>query len=79
MRDTEIFENISKKLDVIIKLLWEAGPGENTSINDGVRILRDKGFSNEEIAFILGTTKGTVGVAVSRLGLSSKKEKKNEI
>lgn len=65
MEDQKLLEQISKKLSVLIALSLVKNIEKMTSA-DGVRMLVRFGLSNQEIADVLGTTKGTVEVLKSR-------------
>jgi transcriptional regulator len=66
INQSESFENLAKRLDVIISILIKEREDEMT-ITAGVSLLKSFGLSNSEIANILGTTKRTVEVTSSRL------------
>lgn len=72
MKDQKIFEQISKKLNVLIALGLSSNNATKLKTEDGVRILIRFGLSSQEIADILDTTRGTVDVLKSRI----KKNKK---
>ena len=71
MNDRELIELVSKKLSVFIALalLPEA---EKKSTAEKVALLTRFGIPNQDVADILGTTKGTVEVLKSR---ASKRKK----
>lgn len=70
----ELLEEISSKLNCVIYLLGAEIFKEGTQ-KDHVKRLKKRGFSNNEIALMLGTTPGTVSVATAP-SQSKKKPKK---
>ncbi len=72
MKEQEILENLSKKLSALLALNFVKEPEKMTS-EQGVKLLMRFGLSNQEMADILGTTKGTVEVLKSRISKTSKK------
>jgi len=71
MSDHELLKQISNKLSALLALSFVEDVEELTA-TDGVGILMRFGLSNQEIADILGTTKGTVEVAKSRVSRKKK-------
>ncbi len=72
MKEQEILlDQISKKLSVLIALMLMKDV-KNLTTADGVKVLVRFGLSNQEIANILGTTKGTIEVVKSRANKSKK-------
>lgn len=65
MKEQELLEQISKKLGALIALSFMRDIEKMTNA-DGVKLLVRFGLSNQDIADILGTTKGTVEVLKSR-------------
>jgi DNA-binding CsgD family transcriptional regulator len=65
MKNGDISESISKKMSVLIALALLPDVQKMSSA-EKVAILMRFGISNQEIADILGTTKGTVEVLKSR-------------
>lgn len=67
MKEQEtLLEQISKKLSVLIALALTKDASSLTTA-DNVKALVRFGLSNQEIADILGTTKGTIEVVKSRV------------
>jgi len=73
MKDQELPEQISKKLSALIALSFIEDVQKMTN-EKGVGVLGRFGLRNQDIADILGTTKGTVEVLKSRV-LKAKKQK----
>lgn len=71
MKDQELLEQISKKLSALITLSFVKDV-EKMTVEEGVRLLKRFGLSNQDMADILGTTKGTVEVLKSRVSKSKK-------
>ena len=71
MTNDKVVEQISRKLDVLIALAMVTDVPKKTSA-EKVGLLMRFGISNQEIADIVGTTKGTVEVLKSRAGKRSK-------
>ncbi|MEK7117224.1 MAG: hypothetical protein AAB861_00425 [Patescibacteria group bacterium] len=71
MKDQETFESLSKKLSALLALYFVKEPEKMTS-EQGVKLLMRFGLSNQEMADILGTTKGTIEVLKSRVSKSKK-------
>lgn len=65
MKDTELLQQVSKKLSVLIAL--ELQRDGNEGIQGNVVRLARFGLTTNEIAEILGTTPGTVAVSKSRI------------
>lgn len=69
MNETELLKSISNKLSILISL----GLGQDKgTMKDKVRQLVKYGLSNQEMADILGTTKGTIEVVKSSLNRLTK-------
>lgn len=66
-----LLEQISKKLSVLIALSFK-NDTQNLSNSERIIILGRFGLNNQDIADILGTTKGTVEVQKSRANKSRK-------
>lgn len=66
MKDQELFEQISKKLSVLIALSFVKEANKMTT-EESVKLLKRFGLSNQDMADILGTTKPTVEVLKSRI------------
>jgi DNA-binding CsgD family transcriptional regulator len=65
MNQDETLQEISNKLSAVLLVLLSPEPAkQNTAAK--VELLARTGISNQEIATILGTTKGTVEVLKSR-------------
>jgi len=62
----ELLKEISKKLNVLI-LFEMSQEGGKRKLHEKVKFLLDLGFTNQQIAEILGTTKHSVEVIGSRL------------
>jgi len=73
MIDKELLEQISKKLSVLIALILVSEP-EKRTLSEKVELFSRLKLSNNEIAEILGTTKGTIEVVKSRI-TKNKKQK----
>lgn len=73
--DSKDLASIDKKLSFLISILWNKDSGEGRTTQSSIEKLRRFGFTNSEIANILGTTKRTVEVVVSRLGMGEKRTK----
>ncbi len=72
MKEQEILlDQVSKKLSVLIALMLMKDVKSLTTA-DGVKTLVRFGLSNQEIANILGTTKGTIEVVKSRIAKSKR-------
>lgn len=71
MDDKEILKQISKKMNALIAVSFLKDVEKMTTA-DGVKLLLRFDLSNQEIADILGTTRGTIEVMKSR-ALKSKK------
>jgi DNA-binding CsgD family transcriptional regulator len=71
MKEQELLEQISKKLSALTALAFVKEP-EKMTAEQGVKLLIRFGLSNQEMADILGTTKGTIEVLKSRVGKSKK-------
>ncbi len=65
MKDHELLEQISKKLSALLAISFAKHTEKMTSA-EGVKMLVRFGLSNQDIANILGTTKGTIEVLKSR-------------
>lgn len=66
MKGQQLAETLAKKLDTIIALLL-ASDIKGKTMEQKLELLTRFDFTNEEIAAILGTTKGTIGVMKTRL------------
>lgn len=66
MRDQELLEQISKKLNAFLALIFTKDVASLTTA-DRVKLLMRFDLSNKDIADILGTTKGTIEVTKSRI------------
>lgn len=66
MKEQELLEQISKKLSALIALSFMKNVEKMTNV-EGVKMLVRFGLSNQDIADILGTTKGTIEVIKSRI------------
>lgn len=73
MKDLEILEEISRKLSAVIALSFSNDAGDLTTA-DRVKLLVRFGLSNQDIANIIGTTKGTVEVLKSRAAKAKKSQ-----
>jgi len=73
MKDQELLEQISKKLNTLIALSF-VKETEKMTIAAGVELLARFGLSDQDIATILGTTKGTVQVLKSRITKAKKQQ-----
>ncbi len=72
MSAEKLMEQISSKLSALIALsLLPEAQKKNTA--EKVGLLTRLGISNQEVADILGTTKGTVEVLKSRAGKKKKR------
>lgn len=71
MSGDKVAEQISRKLSALIALAMVPDVPKKTSA-EKVSLLMRFGISNQEIADILGTTRGTVEVLKSRAGKRSK-------
>ena len=71
MTSDKVAEQISNKLSALIALAMLSDVHKKTSA-EKVALLMRFGISNQEIADIVGTTKGTVEVLKSRAGKRSK-------
>jgi DNA-binding NarL/FixJ family response regulator len=71
MKDTELLQEISKKLSVLIALQLQKDGSD--SVKDNVVRLTRFGLTTGEIAEILDTTPGTVAVSRSRIKNSKRK------
>lgn len=65
-QQVELLKEISKKLSVLILLGLNQENGKR-KLHEKVKFLLDFGFTNRQIAEILGTTKHSVEVIGSRL------------
>lgn len=74
MKDQEKLDQISRKLSALISLLLVKDRQKLTTA-DNVKMFVRCGISNQEIADVLGTSRGTVEVLKSR-ALKIKKENK---
>jgi len=72
MKDQELFEQISKKLSILIALSFVKEVNKMTA-EEGIKLLKRFGLSNQDMADILGTTKPTVEVLKSRIKNKRKK------
>jgi DNA-directed RNA polymerase specialized sigma24 family protein len=66
MSDEKLLEQVSRKLSALIALAMVPEVQEKNTVGK-VALLNRFGLSNQEMADILGTTKGTVEVLKSRL------------
>ena len=69
----ELLSEISKKLDVISRLLALNLP-KTINQNQKMKILSELGIQPKDIASIIGTTANTVRVALSKMKKGSKQE-----
>jgi hypothetical protein len=67
MKNDQLLENISNKLSAVL-LIMLSPDIESKNIAQKVELLTRLKLPNQEIADIVGTTKGTVGVIKSRAG-----------
>jgi DNA-binding CsgD family transcriptional regulator len=67
MKDEQLLENISNKLSAVLLILLSPEI-ESKNVAQKVELLTRLKLSNQEIADIVGTTKGTVEVLKSRAG-----------
>lgn len=65
MRDERLLGDISAKLSAILFVLLSPGAADRTTAQK-VEFLARLGLPNQEIAHVLGTTRGTVEVLKSR-------------
>ncbi|MCH7986510.1 MAG: hypothetical protein IH847_07995 [Acidobacteria bacterium] len=65
MREQQALEAISRKLDIIIRLLFQLGP-KKTADKDNIIALQDAGLSIDEIARAVGKTTNSVYLILSR-------------
>lgn len=65
MSDAQLLQEISRKLSALIALSFREA-NEKLTTGDRIKLLARLGLSNQEVADILGTTKGTVEVLKSR-------------
>ena len=72
--DPEQFEQIVNRLDTLIKLTVISAFRDSSKV-DIVRVLSDLGFSNKDIASILGSTPGYVANVRSALKKQKTKNK----
>ncbi len=63
--DDKLLEQISKKLSALLALSFTKEP-EKMTAEGGIRLLNRFSLSNQDMADILGTTKGTVEVLKSK-------------
>ena len=75
--NTETLSQISKKLSVLIALSLKNKDTESDTSND-IKFLGSFGFSNEEIAEILSTSKNYVAVTKSKSKSKLKNKNKNK-
>jgi DNA-binding CsgD family transcriptional regulator len=67
MTNDQLLENISNKLSAVLLVLLSPDI-ESKNIAQKVEVLTRLNLPNQEIADIVGTTRGTVGVLKSRSG-----------
>jgi hypothetical protein len=66
--ETSELKEINEKLDRILKLMIQQQFDEDETIQDKIRFLLRMGFNdNQELADIIGTTKGTVKTEKSKV------------
>lgn len=65
MTDVKLLQEISQKLSALIALSFMQD-GKTLTTGDRIKLLTRFGLSNQDVADILGTTKGTVEVLKSR-------------
>ncbi|MDO8655334.1 MAG: hypothetical protein Q7R48_02850 [bacterium] len=68
----ELFEQISKKLSVLIALSFVENLADKTA-EDSIKILGRFGLNNQDIADMLGVKKTTIEVLKSRIKKTSQK------
>jgi len=66
----KLFQEISQKLNILIALELNK---KKKKVSEKVKFLLDFGLTNQQIAEILGTSKGSVEVIKSRLKKKSRK------
>ena len=76
MNDSQ-FKQILDRLDVLARLLALNLPGK-MSQHDKIKILADMNMQSKDIATILGTTRNTVSVALSKIKKKDKSSQKLE-
>ncbi|HTB21371.1 MAG TPA: hypothetical protein VK914_01550 [bacterium] len=72
--DDKQFVVVSKKLDIIIRLLARQHIGDKSG-RDAIKTLSALGFQPKEIADLIGTTSNTVSVALNSLKKNKNKKK----
>ena len=65
MNESELLDQISRKLSALLAVSFMKGVSEMTTAG-GEKFLRRFGLDNQEIASILGTTKRSIEVIKSR-------------
>lgn len=63
----ELLESIDKKLSGVLRLMAEEKLSEDSAIQEKVKKLYNMGFSNGEMAEIIGTSKSSVSGNLSHL------------
>lgn len=66
--EPEPLEEINRKMDRILKLMVHDQFEEDSSIKEKIQFLQRMGFDdNQEMAEVIGTTKGTISTKKSQL------------
>jgi DNA-binding CsgD family transcriptional regulator len=77
--DEKQFEEITNKIDLIVRLLALNIVKDQKIQKDKIIALSSFGFAPFEIAKLLGTTRNTVNVALSEMRKKTKKEKQTTV
>ena len=74
--DSQVFDELSNKLDTIIRLLGHQVSMQHETMETKATVLSSMGLTPVEIAKICGTTAGTVSVRLAEAKKKKKKRKK---
>jgi hypothetical protein len=75
--EDEHFQQLSKKLDTIIKLLVVQTFGENKE-REAIKFLSSVGYQPKDIALLIGITPNAVRIVLHRIKKAKRKIKKDE-
>jgi len=67
------YKNLESKLDILLRIFAYQTIRDFEDTKEKMRLLNIFGFSNDDIAMLLDTSKGTVEVRLSELRKSKKK------